>query len=261
VTGVQTCALPILPISSLDLQRWNKSEGGGLSADQIRALLNATGQSGDQVSTAMQTAATRIIDAIKTSAMKSGLPMDKISKADTIPEAVNWTREALLQQSDTGRQAVRAAYAGMEATLALGLRRGPVQSDRQPRELPQDKERSRTLDRGGVTKGAVIPVPPDLTSALDTFTQMLARTSARAAVGGKGLTGGGGVTPISDIAKQVAISNQVTVSALPIKANFSANISVMLNGAIVARALMPIMYQMLAKLTASTGTRPKGTMR
>jgi hypothetical protein len=294
-------ATALVPISSLDLQRWNKPEGGGMSADALRALMNATGQSGEQVSTSMQTAATRIIDAIKERATQAGLPMDKISKATTIPEAVNLTREALLHEVALGQGKVEQAFRVMQQPLS-----GKEETPREAWRAPAIRERGFSMERFLIPQGAsaapasaaltgarahgeiqaagnkplpvnVLSLPespvsqgqkisPELSSTLNTITQMIVSAAARAPRGGgRGLAlGGGGGTDddgmrISDLAKQAPA--QVQVSALPIKANFNASISVVLNGAIVARALMPIMYQMLSKLTASTGTRPKGTMR
>ena len=75
------------------------------------------------------------------------------------------------------------------------------------------------------------------------------------------MAGGGGGERLSDAIKQATGATPTTISALPIKAVFNANVSVMLNGQVVARTLMPILYQMVAKLLASTGTRTKGVMR
>jgi hypothetical protein len=61
--------------------------------------------------------------------------------------------------------------------------------------------------------------------------------------------------------KTLAQTPQINISALPIKANLNATISVMLNGAVVARALVPFFYDLFTKMAASTGTRPKGTTR
>lgn len=53
----------------------------------------------------------------------------------------------------------------------------------------------------------------------------------------------------------------VNVSMLPVKATFNANLSVNLNGAVVARALVPILYDMLIRTARSTGVMPKGAQR
>lgn len=203
-------ATALVPISSLDIQRWNKSGGGGLSEEAIRALLGATSQSGDQVSSSMQTAANRIVAAIQESAAKSGLTSEKISSAKTIPEAVNATRDELLSRVSQALAMKEQVNAEMRRTLGM---KTPTQ------DYEDASERDYRLRR--------LPAADQATAAL--------KTAAQAA--------------------------NVTVSALPVKAVFNANISVMLNGAVVARTIIPILYNLITKMTASTGTRPKGVVR
>ncbi len=198
-------ATALVPIASLDLQRWNKPAGGGLSEEAIRALLGATSQSGDQVSGSMQTAASRIIAAIQESAARSGISNERIEKAKTIPEAVTATRESLQARVASALAQVDQVKAEMRRTL-----------DIRPAQGMGDVESVRRL-----------PASDRDAAIIKSATQNVA----------------------------------VTVSALPVKANFNASIAVVLNGSIVARMLVPIMYDLIAKMTASTGTRPKGVTR
>jgi hypothetical protein len=202
-------ATALVPISSLDIQRWNKSGGGGLSEEAIRALLGATNQSGDQVSESMQTAATRIIAAIQEEAMKSGIMTEKIAEAKTIPEAIDATREGLQSRVSAALAMRDQALAAMRRSLDM-------------RPLAQDYEDAAERD------------------------MRLRRLSSDSRT-------------MNDVLKVQA--PQVTVSALPVKATFNASVSVVLNGAIVARTIIPILYDLITKMTASTGTRPKGTQR
>lgn len=203
-------ATALVPISSLDLQRWNKSGGGGLSEEAIRALLGPVERSGDKVSESTQMAATRIIEAIYNTALKAGIATDKIQQAKTIPEAVTATREELLSRVGMALAMKEQIDAEMRRTLGV---RSPA------REYEDAAERDFRLRQ--------LPAAEQATSVL----------------------------------KSTAQAAQVTVSALPIKAVFNANVAVMMNGAVVARAILPILYQLLTKMTASTGTRPKGTQR
>ena len=109
---------------------------------------------------------------------------------------------------------------------------------------------------------------------MNLFKMVAQNVSRPTGIGGKGLVGGGGgdspslvgqkkgLQNASDLADAKAIPTvQVTVASTPIKATFNANLMVNLNGAIVARALVPILYSLLTKTTASTGQRPKGVQR
>lgn len=55
----------------------------------------------------------------------------------------------------------------------------------------------------------------------------------------------------------------VTVGAMPLKANFNANLTVLLDGQTIAKSIFPILYQMLVKMGSATpaaGGSP-GTVR
>jgi hypothetical protein len=209
-------ATALVPISSLDIQRWNQSGGGGgLSEEAIRALMGATSESGDTVAGSMQSAATRIIAAIQESAMKAGLPMDKISQAKTPAEAAKLAREELLAKVGGAMSMRDKAYDMMKQTLNASSG-----------ERTMNQASAGDYEDAGPRNMRLRQMYPAAKQVLD-----YAKTS------------------------------QVTVSAMPIKAVFNASLSLNMNGQIVARAILPIMYQMISKLTASTGTRPKGVQR
>ena len=233
-------ATALVPISSLDIQRWNKADSGGLSAEALMALMNATSDSGDTVAQSQQMAATRIIEAIRESFTKGGLPMDKVEKAKTPGEAVKAVQETILDR-------VAEANAWKESVL----------------------EKARGIGQKPSETGT-----GDMESIMNLFKMVAQNVSRPTGIGGKGLVGGGGgdspslvgqkkgLQNASDLADAKAIPTvQVTVASTPIKATFNANLMVNLNGAIVARALVPILYSLLTKTTASTGQRPKGVQR
>lgn len=71
-------------------------------------------------------------------------------------------------------------------------------------------------------------------------------------------TGGGALGDISSVlrtaARQADRAVNVQVSMLPIRATFNANLTVMLNGQAIARALQPILYQMLTRAVRGSGS-------
>jgi len=237
-------ATALVPITSLDLQRWNKSGGGGIDPAALAALLGATNNSGDKVATAMGTAADRITAAIRDQYDKSGVPHSETDVQNASAMAENAIKAALgglgfgipdLAQigSSTSIQPVKKPVNGLESMpdyLEELAKLNPIikmaqNQQAQPSRITggyRDMEEYRSLLRDADA------YPGQFKSSDPSFRQQ---------------------------------QTTVNVSMLPVKATFNANLSVNLNGAVVARALVPILYDMLIKTARSTGITPKGSQR
>lgn len=201
-------ATALVPISSLDLQRWNKSSGGGLSPEALAALMGikgSTDQSGDKIKGAVDNSTMAIVNAIMSGKM-------------------------------TATEGIKLAQDPAEAALALAA------AIRASASEAINSARNR-LTPGGMN------AKPEADRSYDDIEDIRSgrnRTKPLDGVGAKVLQS----PPVN-----------VNVSMLPVKANFNANLSVNLNGAVVARALVPILYDMLVRTARSSGIIPKGAQR
>ena len=196
----------LVPISSLDLQRWNKSSGGGLSPEALAALLGvqgATNQSGDKVKTAVDNSARSIVAAIN----KGFFPdqQEEMARANSEIENQKKSADAINNMPDFLEELAKANYAQQQTPRVTGVYR--------------DLEEYRSLLRDADA------YPGQFKSSDPSFRQQ---------------------------------QTTVNVSALPIKATFNANLSVNLNGTVVARAVMPILYQMMVKMSSTAPTTGGG---
>ena len=203
-------ATALVPISSLDIQRWNGAGGGGgLSADALAALMGvegATNQSGDKVKTAVDNSAQSIVAAIN----KGFFPdqQEEMTRANSEADQKKSSLDAINNMPDFLEELARANSASNQQTV-------PPQPS-----VSRDMEYYRSLLKESDR------YPGEFKSSIPSFRQME--------------------------------TVNVNVSALPLKATFNANLSVVLNGQIVAKAIMPILYQMMIKMSNSTPTTGGG---
>jgi len=201
-------ATALVPISSLDLQRWNKSSGGGLSPEAIAALMGikgATDVSGDKVKSAVDNSANAIVNAINAGFFPD--QQEEIARANYQPNKK--PTDVLSSMPDFLEELAKANYVKKQQSSKItgGYR---------------DMEEYRSLLKDADTN------PGQFKSSDPAFRQQ---------------------------------QTTVNVSMLPVKATFNANLSVNLNGAVVARALVPILYDMLVRTARSAGVTPKGAQR
>jgi len=283
-------ATALVPISSLDLQRWNKSEGGGFDAAALAAMLGATNTSGDKVSTAVQMSASQIVAAIKAS--YTGLGMTAPGQLEMAKMAANMDIMGLIATALTTagvklsptmqeRSAIQPQETGIakfwdmwnKQPLAGGLREQkeePIVGVSPRRESSVDIKTALAAFFGSISmmpQRLGLTEDKPLTGGQQTalLTQnigMLAGNISRLSnlgAGGRFWSGGGMGDMGDDITKGMGKSGQtavtVNVAALPIKATFNANLSVMMNGQVVARTVFPILYQMIVKAFTSQGIK------
>ena len=199
----------LVPITSLDLQRWNKSSGGGLSPEAIAALMGIKGStdlSGDKIKGAVDNSANAIVNAINAGFFPD--QQEEIARANY--QSSKSPSDALSSMPDFLEELAKANY---------------IKQQQQPSRITggyRDMEEYRSLLKDADT------YPGQFKSSDPSFRQQ---------------------------------QTTVNVSMLPVKATFNANLSVNLNGAVVARALVPILYDMLIRTARSTGVMPKGAQR
>lgn len=226
----------LVPITSLDLQRWNKSGGGGIDPAALAALLGATNGSGDKVATAMGTAADRITAAIRSQYDKSGVPHSE---------------KDIQNASAMAENAIKAALGGLGFGIPdlaqIGAKTSMQPLSREPISTPQESDPFSKIEFTRAWRGIWQSQQPVADRSYDDIEAIRNNRN-------KGLDGVGAKTLQSPPVN-------VSVSMLPVKANFNANLSVNLNGAVVARALVPILYDMLIRTARSTGVMPKGAQR
>ena len=197
-------ATALVPISSLDIQRWNKSDSGGLSPEAIAALLGvegATTQSGDKVTTAVDNSARSIVAAINA----GFFPDIHEEQAKVNYEEKN--TDAINSMPDFLEELARANYkptAPDQSRITGGYR---------------DMEEYRSLLRDAEQ------YPGEFKSSDPAFRQQ---------------------------------QTTVNVAPLPLRANFTANLAVQLDGRTVARMLFPFFYQELIKMSSTTPTAGGG---
>jgi hypothetical protein len=122
----------------------------------------------------------------------------------------------------------------------------PERALEQPRQLSEKTDNSALI--AAIKNTQVNPVSSVLPLAL---TSTLERLSASLAV-----KGGESTLSKDSVGKHLgnlAIQNTVNVSMLPIKTALTANLSVNLNGQIIARAIFPFLFDMLTRTAVGSG--------
>lgn len=277
-------ATALVPIQSLDIQRWNKSGGSGFDPAALAGLMGATNQSGDKVSTAMGTAADRITAAIREQYRKAGITP---------------TEDGVAKASKLAQEAIKAALGGIFGVPQLAAIGGEANLGTKDKPftpkpgvdytpIPQSsdfftkllQQLPPALNYSPSSQQNYSPMPQQNYSPIPsgfndeggksgremgaaTVTSLVSGISSALsslAMGG-GLIGGakhgegmkGGVSKAS-----APPPVNVTMSALPLKAAFNANLSVVLNGQVLAQVMTPILYQLMIKMSSTTPTTGGG---
>jgi hypothetical protein len=272
-------ATALVPIQSLDIQRWNKSGGGGgIDPAALAGLMGATNQSGDKVSTAMGTAADRITAAIREQYQRAG-----------ITPTEGQVQSASLMAQDAIKAALGGLGFGIPDLAAIGAstsqnqtsswqdewkkvmnssftQYGPPAPNTSQMSAPVMWQQPMGLSQQNSFSISQSPTGGQPMNALTTQMSQIASNIASMTAGlGGGLMGGGGGggrtvrgRETGEKVSTVKVDNTVNMSALPLKANFNAQLSVMLNGQVVAKAILPILYQMMIKMSNTTPTAGGG---
>lgn len=98
-----------------------------------------------------------------------------------------------------------------------------------------------------------LPPPPSAKPVEQLLSPLLSRLSEPPA--------GSTRQPPQSMQKMQAPPVTVNVSMLPIKATLAANLSVVMDGRVIARALMPLMYDMLTRAARGQSVQPRGVLR
>lgn len=208
-------ATALVPISSLDLQRWNAPQGGGLSADAIKNLMSAfnTGQqpvvgATNQVQQAVMSGTDRVVAAL------SKLPEGRFS--------TNLDEERGRKQDELNKSTSQFTHNIDEMTA----QRRDAQN--QPRTAGQF---TRNIDE-------ITAARNEARQALQALSRIQAPISS---TDSNTLQSKINLTPKFDL----------TVAPLPINATFGANLVVNLDSKQIAESLYPVMYRMFVKFAAS----------
>ena len=265
-------ATALVPIQSLDIQRWNKSGGGGgLSPEAIQNLLNAMPAINEQSTTpivgAVGDSASRIVAAILSGNMslRDGLKAsaDPMTIAQMIQQAI---RDGLLSD----KEMANVSTSPWKPDTVGGLL--PALSELEKLGLPKN---DNTTPAPQLSVANEISELSNAITQLSSINQQVQSMNSQSSASGNGRDMEyyrsllresdqyPGQFKSSDASFRQQQTVNVTISALPLKANFNANLSVILNGQIVAKTIFPILYQMMMKMsnTAPTAGGGLGALR